>query len=147
MNIKQSLIANRMNVSFILLIVLMLSCAPLVLSNEIVWAGIPVTVAILLVVWIIYSSIAKQKMIENEIISNNHSDIVEDLDKVFKPKSKIKTLLAAYGLSIAIMILLLGSLVAISPETLTKNASGFSFSCVFVIAYVISYFIIRKRIT
>ncbi len=145
MNIKQSLIVNRMNVSFILLIILMLSCIPLVLFDEIVYGIIPVPVAMFLVFWIIYSSKAKKKMIKNKIISNNYSDIAEDLDKIFKPKSKIKILLGAYGLSIGIMILLLVSLVAISPETLEKYESDFSFIYIFIIVYIASYFTIRKR--
>ncbi len=147
MTIKQSLITNRINVAFILIIVLILSCIPLLLLNEIFWGCIPVTVVMLLVFWIIYNSKAKQKMIENGIISDNHIDIVEDFDNVFKPKSKIKILFAAYGLSTGIMILILASLVVISPETIVKHTDGFSSTCGLVIVYVISYFIIRKRMS
>ena len=146
MRLKQFLITNRMNVSFFLLLILILSCIPLIFINDIGWLIIPIVVALLLVVWVVYSSIAKNNLIEAEVIPKNHSDFAEDLEKVFKPNSELKKILAAYGISIALMIVLVVLCVAISPEMLARYTSSLSIFLFFTVAFTISYIFIRKRL-
>jgi hypothetical protein len=146
MRLKQVLIANRMNVSFLLLLILMISCAPLIFFNETVWVIIPFVIALLLIAWIIYSSIEKNNLVEAKVFSDNHSDFVGDLEKVFKPNSQLKRVFAAYGMSIALMIVFCTLCIAISPEILTRNASPLRIVLAFVLAFAISYIFIRKRL-
>ena len=126
MRLKQVLIANRMNVSFFLFSILMLSCAPLIFFNEAVWVIMPFVIALLLIVWVVYSSIAKKKLVDAKVIPDSHSDYVENLEKVFKPNSKLKVVFAAYGMSIAFMTVFCVLFIAISPEILDRYASPLS---------------------
>lgn len=146
MRLKQVLTANRMNVAFLLLLILMVSCTLLIFFYETVWIIIPFAIALLLIAWIVYSSIEKNNLVEAKTIPKNHSDFVGDLEKVFKPNIQLKRVFAAYGMSIALMIVFCVLCIAVSPEIITRNALPFSIILAFFVAFAISYLFIRKRL-
>lgn len=144
MKLWQSLIAHRLNVSFLLLLLLMASCIPFALLDKIHLVTLPITVSLVLIFWLIYSSFAKKNLIKQKLIKENHSDIVEDLDKAFVPDSKLKKLFAALGLSGANIVVITVICVKINSEVLDKYAFSLWFYLIFGIVYAISYTIIKK---
>ncbi len=146
MKLFKKMITNRMSVAFLLLLLLMTSCTFLVFFEGIIVTLLTVFFAILLIFWIVYSSGAKKKLIDAGDVSINHTDPIEELESVFKPKSKTKLLFAAYGLTVGVIILLVLVCIVISPEILegifSSNAIYFLFLCIFVAAC----FIVKRRL-
>ena len=134
-----------MNASLFLLFILLGSCVPLIFFNKVVWIIIPVVIALLLIVWIIFSSIAKDHLRKTGVLPENQRDIVEGSDSIFKPNSLLKELLAAYGMAIALMIVFFALCYAISPEISTRYVSFLPFNLVLLVAFAISYLFIRYK--
>ncbi len=63
MTLKEELIANRLSVAFILFIVILVSLAPTVFFGDGAWTIIPLFLALLLVLWYVYSSIVKARIL------------------------------------------------------------------------------------
>ena len=153
MKLIEKMIVNRMNVASLLFLFLMASCTLLAFFNgndydmglEILF---PLFVGVLLIFWLVYSSIGKKKLVADGLISKNHSDMVEELGNVFKPNSKIKKLFAAWGLTVGIFILLAVVCVAIevSPDTIEKIVFSNAIYLLFVCVFIVSYLIVRRRI-
>jgi hypothetical protein len=76
MKLIEKMIANRINVAFLLLLLLMASYTPLVFLNGILKILFPLFVGVSLIFWLIYSSIGKKKLVIDGLISKSHSDMV-----------------------------------------------------------------------
>jgi type IV secretory pathway VirB6-like protein len=116
MTTKEKLIANRMSVAFILLISILASLSPTLFLGKDIFLIIPLLLLLLLISWLVYSSLVKKRLIDNAKIREDIKDFIDNFMWDFKPNSKIKVLFGAVGLSGGVLIVLASILVIISPE-------------------------------
>ncbi len=147
MKFVEKMIANRMNVAFLLLLLLMASVIVFAVSNNVILLIGPVVVAGIMIWWLVYSSTAKEKLINKGVVPESHTDLTEDLEDFFKPKSKPKQLFGAYGLTVGILILVVALGFAFAPELLQKLfSSKFPILALFLFIFVMSYLVVKKKL-
>ncbi len=147
MKFVERMIANRMNVAFLLLLLLMASAIVFAASSNLILLIGPVVVAGIMIWWLVYSSTAKKKLINKGVVPENQTDLTEDIEGFFKPKSKPKQIFAAYGLTIGIITLVIALGFVFAPELLEKLfSSNLLILALFLFVFAMSYLVIKKKL-
>ncbi len=146
MTINEKLIVNRMAVAFLLFLVILVSFAPTVFLGEDKWLIIPLLLVLLLVLWLVYSSMAKKSLLNESAIPKDKTDFIDNFLWDFKPNSKVKILFGAYGMTIGITILVTVILLIISPDLIWKIAFSPLGVVLFCSVYLASYLTLKKRL-
>ncbi len=151
MTIKEKLVAHRIDIAFIMFVIILVSFAPTIFLDDDRWTIIPLFLLSLLIIWLVYSSIAKNKLVREGTISDVNTDFINNFMWDFKPNSQVKFILAAYGMTIGLMILITAIPLIILPESVVvdKAFSPFGFPFGFVLfcgLFIASYFFVKKRL-
>ncbi len=146
MRLLDKMVQNRMNVAFVLFILLMVSCIFPAKINDIIAIVPPSIIALLIIFWLVYSSIRKTELIKNKIITSKHRDYLEDMESIFKPGSITKKIFAAYGLSVGFFIVFMLICIVISQYFIEVLLNSYLLHFVFVLIYGISYLIVKDRL-
>ena len=146
--IGEKLIANRMNVAFVLFLCLMASCiVSSFIENQFISLLLPLFTSTILIFWLAYSKKEKAKLINNNKLSSNYSDFLEEIEKHnLKENSVLKRTLAAYGLTVGIFILVITVLVLIAPDFIEVLVSSNLFYLLIFVIMVVSYQIMKKKL-
>lgn len=146
MKLLDKMVQNRMNVAFVLFLLLMASCIFSAKTNGISAIIPPLIGASSIVFWLVYSSIRKTRLIKNKIITSKHRDYLEDMESIFKPGGITKKLFAACGLSVGLFIVFLLICIVISQDFIGVLLDSYLLYFVFVLIYGISYLIVKDRL-
>lgn len=147
MKFTEKLIANRMNVSFLLILLLMASAVVFAVSGNLIVLIFPIVVAGIIIWWLIYSSTAKRKLIEKGVVPAYQRDLTEELEDFFKPESKPKKIFAAYGMTVGIFILIVALGFGFAPQLLEKLfSSNFLLLVLFLFILAMSYLVVKKKL-
>jgi len=147
MKFTEKLIANRMNVSFLLILLLMVSAVVFAASENLIVLIFPLVVAGIIIWWLIYSSTAKRKLIGKGVVQEHQTDLTEELEDFFKPESKPKKIFAAYGMTIGIFTVIIALGFGFAPDFLEKLfSSNFLILALFLIIMAMSYLVVKKKL-
>lgn len=146
MTIIEKIIANRMSVAFILFLAILVSFAPTVFLGEDKWLIISLLLVLFLISWLVYSTMAKKRLLNEGAIPKDKIDFIDNFLWDFKPNSKVKILFGAYGMTIGIAILATVILLIVSPDLIFKVAFSPLGFVLFCSVYLASYFILKKRL-
>ena len=114
-----------MSVAFILFFVILVSFAPTVFLDDDKWTIIPLFLLSLLILWLVYSSIAKNNLLRDGTITTANTDFINNFMWDFKPNSQVKFILAAYGMTIGLMIFITAIPLIILPESVVAGIADF----------------------
>ncbi len=148
MTIKEKLIANRTSVAFILFLAILVSFSPTVFLGDEKWTIIPLCLLALPIFWLVYSSFVKNKLLRDGTITDANKDFIANFIWDFKPNSKIKIILQAYGMTIGIVIFLSVSISIIIPKSPVDVDIALSplGPILFFGIFLACYFILKRRL-
>jgi hypothetical protein len=116
-------------------------------SDNLIVLIFPLVVAGIMIWWLVYSSSSKIKLINKGAVPKNHTDLAEDLEDFFKPKSKPKQIFAACGMTVGILGLITAFGFAFAPELLEKLfSSNFPILVLFLFIFAMSYLVVKKKL-
>lgn len=150
-NILDRLVINRINVSFILLILFFFIYPfSLLLFEGNIAIILPIIYVLLLLAWIIFSSLKKTRLVESGAASEGYKDLGEESGGFFRKGSFLEKLFSAFAMAIALLIIEVTLLILLFYPFMSELAGSKGFPLIITVKFLgfifLSYLIVKGKL-